>query len=79
MDRPKLVGHFWRANLGNFSRVPKSIGLDQQRQPVFGQHADRTNGVISQHGDPQMFDHLLSRQPLLSIRVADPNGDRREY
>ena len=23
-DRPKLVGNFWRANLGNFSRVPKA-------------------------------------------------------
>lgn len=24
-DGPKLVGHFWRANLGNFSRVPKAV------------------------------------------------------
>jgi hypothetical protein len=24
-----LVGHFWRANYGNFTRVPKSRGYNQ--------------------------------------------------
>ena len=30
--RPKLVGQFWRANLGHFSRVPKLANTNQPNQ-----------------------------------------------
>jgi hypothetical protein len=29
----RLVGHFWRANPGHFSRVPKAVALALARNP----------------------------------------------
>ena len=55
--------------LAGVEENPPVVGLDQHRQPMFGEHVGGGNVVVRQHGDSQPLDHRGA-----SDEVSTPSG-----
>jgi len=64
--------------LAGVEQNPLSVGLDQQRQAVFGQEPGHGDVVVGQHGDPQVLDHRETSVRSVSGWLIDSpfSGDR---